>query len=117
MINVQTDEDFIAQNRCLTNFEAARILDISTEDNDMEKKRARDYAYEFSRVSNEDSLQAVKETLRANIYLSDYEIATLVNLLPTNVEDVKQCCPSLNSRNNEEIDEIIHILTKNGSIN
>ena len=108
------DEEFMRKATCLTNFEAAQKLGTGSLDtqNDLSARTiesARNYAQEFSQVKSESDLKSIKDYL-SNSY-SEYQIVTLINLLPTSPEAARVCCPELQNRSDEELSATIDYIT------
>ena len=109
MSQIVLDEKFIAQATCLTNYEAAQKLAGTVESQNDLIDGAKNYAQEFSQVSSDSDLNSIKANLSESGY-KEYEIVTLVNLLPGTPEEAKAFCPTLQSKSDENISEAINFI-------
>ena len=110
MSQILQDEEFMQKATCLTNFEAAQKLGTSSVESQSDLiENARSYAQEFSQVKSETDLKSIKEYLSSSY--SEYEIVTLINLLPMTPEAAKVCCPSLENKSDEELRATLDYIT------
>ena len=107
----ELDEQFILNNKCLTNYEASVLLSKS-KSNDTNVIKAQKYSDEFKHITNETQLLNIKKCLEG---LDDFEIVTLINLMPHDVEVAKAVCPTLSKRSDEEIEQHLRSLRQYAS--
>lgn len=104
MSELTLDDEFLQDATPLTNFEAAKILRDSVQQGNNLYSIALSYAEEFSKVRSQEDLNSIKHFYQDD--LTPYQIATLVNLMPTNPDSARTCC-RLGTRTEEEIDQIL----------
>ena len=110
MTQIIRDEEFLRKATCLTNFEAAQKLGAGAVESQSDLiENARSYAEEFSRVKSETDLKSIKSYLGDSY--SQYEIVTLINLLPMTPDAARVCCPSLQNKSDEELRSTLDYIT------
>ncbi|KAL3129252.1 hypothetical protein CHM_3g4320 [Cryptosporidium hominis] len=70
-------------------------------------KSAYDYSYKFGKIKNRASVILIREALDETTKLHEFEIASLVNLLPRTPDEAKSLIPSLSRLPNDHIERII----------
>ncbi|KAJ1604572.1 hypothetical protein OJ253_3591 [Cryptosporidium canis] len=70
-------------------------------------KSVYDYSYKFGKIKNRASVMLIREALDETTKLHEFEIASLVNLLPRTPDEAKSLIPSLSRLPIEHIERII----------
>eukprot|EP00745_Piridium_sociabile_P018595 TRINITY_DN27938_c0_g1_i2.p1 TRINITY_DN27938_c0_g1~~TRINITY_DN27938_c0_g1_i2.p1 ORF type:complete len:130 (+),score=16.29 TRINITY_DN27938_c0_g1_i2:25-390(+) len=73
-------------------------------------KQAKDYAKQFAKVRNVETLNELRRNKRAQWNMNGWEWALLLNLLPTEVAEAKVLIPSLKRLSDSELDPILEEL-------
>lgn len=73
-------------------------------------KTSHDYASRFAILKFRSAIVDIRTTIERDGSLHEFEMASLVNLLPKSVDEAKSLIPSLSRIPDERIDEILELL-------
>ncbi|KAK1444609.1 hypothetical protein BgAZ_105150 [Babesia gibsoni] len=113
---VEVDEEF-KNAKCLNLCELHLILGdqlrLQHKRNEAAKqliKTSHDYASRFAILKFRSAIVDIRTTIERDGSLHEFEMASLVNLLPKSVDEAKSLIPSLSRIPDERIEEILELL-------
>lgn len=113
---VEVDEEF-KNAKCLNLCELHLILGdqlrLQHKRNEAAKqliKTSHDYASRFAILKFRSAIVDIRTTIERDGLLHEFEMASLVNLLPKSVDEAKSLIPSLNRIPDERIDDVLELL-------
>ncbi|KAK2196618.1 bifunctional RNA polymerase subunit Rpb4-RPC9/HRDC-like superfamily/DNA-directed RNA polymerase II subunit Rpb4-like/Rpb4-RPC9 superfamily/RNA polymerase Rpb4-RPC9 [Babesia duncani] len=112
----ESDEDF-KNSKCLNLCELHLILGdqlrLQQKRSDAAKqliKTSHEYASRFAILKYRNAIVDIRTTIERDGTLHEFEMASLVNLLPKSVEEAKSLIPSLSRISDDRINEILELL-------
>ncbi|KAH7648957.1 hypothetical protein FG379_001326 [Cryptosporidium bovis] len=84
-----------------------RTYPMNSEEANSLMKSSYEYSHKFGKIKNRASVMLIREALDETCKLHEFEIASLVNLLPRTPDEAKSLIPSLARLPNDHIERII----------
>eukprot|EP01054_Gregarina_sp_Poly1_P003235 Gregarina_sp_Poly_1__3234@NODE_1920_length_3080_cov_105_681713_g1238_i0_p4_GENE_NODE_1920_length_3080_cov_105_681713_g1238_i0NODE_1920_length_3080_cov_105_681713_g1238_i0_p4_ORF_typecomplete_len135_score19_23RNA_pol_Rpb4/PF03874_16/1_5e21_NODE_1920_length_3080_cov_105_681713_g1238_i022292633 len=75
-------------------------------------KKSYEYAVKFAQISNRQAIFDLRSALEAHQVLEEFEMASLVNLVPRSAEEAKAIIPSLNRLTDDKVNRVLNDIEK-----
>eukprot|EP01057_Protomagalhaensia_wolfi_P000394 Protomagalhaensia_wolfi_Nauph_80__393@NODE_1218_length_1652_cov_66_976441_g937_i0_p2_GENE_NODE_1218_length_1652_cov_66_976441_g937_i0NODE_1218_length_1652_cov_66_976441_g937_i0_p2_ORF_typecomplete_len138_score27_55RNA_pol_Rpb4/PF03874_16/2_7e20_NODE_1218_length_1652_cov_66_976441_g937_i011341547 len=75
-------------------------------------KKSYEYAVRFAQISNRQAIFDLRSALEAHQFLEEFEMASLVNLVPRSAEEAKAVIPSLNRLPDDKVNRVLSDIEK-----
>eukprot|EP01053_Blabericola_migrator_P005389 Blabericola_migrator_1__5388@NODE_275_length_10491_cov_112_748561_g228_i0_p6_GENE_NODE_275_length_10491_cov_112_748561_g228_i0NODE_275_length_10491_cov_112_748561_g228_i0_p6_ORF_typecomplete_len136_score23_54RNA_pol_Rpb4/PF03874_16/1_3e20Hemolysin_N/PF12563_8/0_022_NODE_275_length_10491_cov_112_748561_g228_i050875494 len=105
--------------RCLNLCEVQLILSDQMKLNNVRNtvsqgliKKSHDYAVRFAQITNRQAIFDLRSALESHQFLEEFEMASLVNLIPRSAEEAKAIIPSLNRLSDEKVNAVLGDIEK-----
>jgi len=94
---------------CLLISEVKSLLELRATqppDNQVYSKTVR-YVNEFSKFGSRDTILALREIFKQQEELTQFEVAQIANLCPSDIEEARNCIPSLVKLNDDKLQALL----------